>query len=62
MDSVFLFGSYARGTVTEDSDIDIAIISANFKGDRSADCRWLVPLRRTIDGRMEPITSARKIS
>jgi len=33
VEKVFLFGSHARGTATEDSDIDIAIISSNFKGD-----------------------------
>ena len=29
---VVLFGSYARGTATADSDIDIAIISPDFRG------------------------------
>ncbi len=31
-DSVHLFGSYASGTASEDSDIDIAIISPDFRG------------------------------
>ena len=55
VEKVYLFGSYARGTATEDSDIDIAIISNDFKGDRFVDRRLLVPLRRQIDWRIEPI-------
>ena len=55
VEKVYLFGSYARGTATEDSDIDIAIISNDFKGDRFDDRRLLVPLRRQIDWRLEPI-------
>ena len=50
----YLFGSYARGTASEDSDIDIAIVSRNFKGDRFLDRRLIVPLRRQIDRRLEP--------
>ena len=55
VDKIYLFGSFARGTATENSDIDIAIISKNFKGDRFDDRRLLVPLRRNIDRRLEPI-------
>ena len=31
-DSVHLFGSYANGTASEESDIDIAVISPDFRG------------------------------
>ncbi len=55
INKIFLFGSYARGTATEDSDIDIAIISNDFEGDRFSDRRKIVPLRRNIDRRLEPI-------
>ena len=55
VEKVYLFGSFAKGTATEDSDIDIAIISNNFKGDRFLDRRLLVPLRRQIDWRIEPM-------
>ena len=55
VEKVYLFGSYARGTATEDSDIDFAIISDDFQGDRFEDRRLLVPLRRKIDLRLEPI-------
>lgn len=55
VEKVYIFGSFARGTATEDSDIDIAIISDDFKGDRFLDRRLLVPLRRQIDWRIEPM-------
>ena len=55
IDKLYLFGSYAKGCAQDDSDIDIAIISRNFKGDRFLDRRLIVPLRRKIDRRIEPI-------
>jgi predicted nucleotidyltransferase len=55
VEKVYLFGSYARGTAVDDSDIDIAIVSDDFSGDRFADRRRVVPLRRKIDRRLEPI-------
>jgi len=50
-----LFGSYAKGETREDSDIDVAVISQVFKGDRFADRRMIVPFRRGLDSRIEPI-------
>ena len=50
-----LFGSYARGTVKEESDIDVALISDAFTGDRFEDRRKIVPFRRKIDSRIEPM-------
>lgn len=38
---VILFGSYANGTATEDSDIDIAIDSPDFGEDYFAECEKL---------------------
>ncbi|NIM77920.1 MAG: nucleotidyltransferase domain-containing protein, partial [Candidatus Aminicenantes bacterium] len=55
IEKMYLFGSYARGTAVDDSDINIAIISDDFSGDRFADRRRVVPLRRSIDRRLEPI-------
>jgi len=55
VEKVLLFGSYIKGTPREDSDIDIAVISSAFKGDRYSDRRLIVPLRRGIDSRLEPI-------
>ena len=34
VDGVILFGSHARGTATEESDIDLAILSRDFGKDR----------------------------
>lgn len=50
-----LFGSYVSGKFSEYSDIDIAIISEAFSGDRFEDRRLIVPLRRKIDYRIEPM-------
>ena len=50
-----LFGSYVKGTPKEESDIDIAIISDAFTGDWFDDRRKIVPLRRKIDSRIEPM-------
>jgi len=52
---VVLFGSYARGTPGKDSDIDVALVSASFQGDRYEDRRRIVPFRRGLDCRIEPI-------
>jgi len=55
VEKVFLFGSYIKGTPREDSDIDIAVISSAFKGDRYSDRRFIIPFRRGIDSRIDPI-------
>jgi predicted nucleotidyltransferase len=50
---VFLFGSYAKGTYHEDSDIDIAVIFGDYEDgfDRETE---LMHLRHKIDIRIEP--------
>ena len=50
-----LFGSYVKGTIREESDIDVALILDVFTGDRFEDRRKIVPLRRKIDNRIEPM-------
>ena len=50
-----LFGSHVRGTTKEESDIDVALVSPDFTGDRFEDRRKIVPLRRNIDNRIEPL-------
>ncbi|MCJ7482788.1 MAG: nucleotidyltransferase domain-containing protein [Thermodesulfovibrionales bacterium] len=50
-----LFGSYAIGKQREDSDIDVAVISTAFKGDRYSDRRMIVHFRRGLDSRIEPM-------
>lgn len=55
VEDAFLFGSFAKGTSRDESDIDIALISDAFSGNRFDDRRRIVPLRRSIDGRIEPM-------
>jgi len=50
---VFLFGSYAKGTYHEESDIDIAVILKEFENPIDMQLE-LMRLRRTIDSRIEP--------
>lgn len=50
-----LFGSHAKGFAKPESDIDVALISDAFTGDRFEDRRKIVPLRRKIDSRIEPM-------
>src|SRR4030043_1992976 len=51
----FIFGSHAKGKTKPGSDIDVALISNAFTGDRFEDRRKIVPFRRKIDSRIEPI-------
>jgi predicted nucleotidyltransferase len=57
---VFLFGSYARDTQTEDSDIDVAVVVDRIDGDFFAVNPLLWRLRRQIDHRIEPILIERQ--
>ena len=53
--AIILFGSYAKGTNHEDSDIDIAIITDDLKCTDAFDEQLnLKKLRRNIDYRIEP--------
>lgn len=51
---VYLFGSQVSGNVTDDSDIDLAIVSDDFSGDTIEDSLYLMKLRRQVDSRIEP--------
>lgn len=52
--AIILFGSYAKGTEHEDSDIDIAIITDDFENDIFDEEVNLMGLRKGIDYRLEP--------
>lgn len=54
IEQVFLFGSYARGTEREDSDIDVAIVVDELGEDYFTVTPLLWKLRRSIDERIEP--------
>ena len=55
IEKVYLFGSYAKNTNREDSDIDVAIVVNHIEGDYFAINPLLWKLRRQIDDRIEPI-------
>ena len=53
IEAIILFGSYAKGTENEDSDIDIAVISSDFKN-IIQDGADLIGFTWKIDTRIEP--------
>lgn len=57
---VVLYGSYARGTANEGSDIDIAVIYDEINDDYLNKSHQLFKLRRGIDSRIEPVLLERK--
>lgn len=54
-EKIILFGSYARGNYTEDSDIDVAVIVDSIDGDFLDSQAELYKLRRNIDVSIEPV-------
>ncbi|MDY0344271.1 MAG: nucleotidyltransferase domain-containing protein [Lentimicrobium sp.] len=54
-EKIYLFGSYARNTQREDSDIDVAIVVSSMDKDFFEIQPLLWKLRREIDHRIEPI-------
>lgn len=54
-EKMYIFGSYANGNNTEDSDIDIALIVNNYEFDFLTTIPKLWNLRSKIDYRIEPI-------
>ena len=52
--NVYLYGSYAKGNFSKDSDIDIAVIGDDFVGDLIEDTMLLMRIRRKVDYRIEP--------
>jgi predicted nucleotidyltransferase len=55
LDKVYLYGSFAKNTNNEDSDIDVAIIVNNLSSDYFSTTPLIWKLRRQIDDRIEPI-------
>ena len=51
----YLFGSYARGTYSKWSDIDIALISDCFKGDRLEDKKMIRKITLQVGSDIEPV-------
>ena len=53
LEAVYLFGSQARGKAHEWSDIDLAIVSSDFCGDRFDDSKRLIPYILQVDSAIE---------
>ncbi|MCL2828155.1 MAG: nucleotidyltransferase domain-containing protein [Oscillospiraceae bacterium] len=53
--SIVLYGSYAKNSATEGSDIDIAVIFDGYTGDWLKDSALLWKLTRSISTDIEPI-------
>ncbi len=52
---VILYGSYARGSARDDSDIDVAVVMPKISGDWLELSSKLFRLTRNIDLRIEPV-------
>jgi predicted nucleotidyltransferase len=55
VDKLVLFGSYARGTQRNDSDIDVAVVVNSISGDFFTYAPLLWNLRLEVDKRIEPV-------
>lgn len=53
--SVIVFGSVARGTMSDQSDIDIAVVGTSFKGNRMDEHLEVCRARRSISYKIQPI-------
>ena len=53
--SIFLYGSYAKGTATKDSDIDIAVVVNQIPGDYLDAVSVLWKLTRSVSQEIEPV-------
>jgi predicted nucleotidyltransferase len=54
LDSAYLFGSHAKGTSNQWSDIDLAVVSPDFSDDLYEERLVLMRLAAEIDDRIEP--------
>jgi len=52
---IILYGSYARKSAKEGSDIDVAVVFHRFEGDWLLSSAKLFELRRNIDPLIEPV-------
>lgn len=52
---IYLYGSYAKGSHTKDSDIDIAVISANLLPNHFDNYSRLYSIVSETDYRIEPV-------
>ena len=55
LEKIYIFGSYAKDTYRDDSDIDVAIVVKKMEGDFFCIHPLLWKLRRQVDDPIEPI-------
>ena len=55
LENVYLYGSYATETQSDDSTIDVAVVVNRVKGDYFSVSPLLWKLRKQIDSRIEPL-------
>lgn len=55
VDKAILYGSYATGKESKDSDLDVAVISSDFGKDRYKEGTMLMKLAWRIDPRLHPV-------
>ena len=55
VDKVLLYGSYAAGRETSDSDLDVAVVSPDFGKDRFNEGKMLMQLAWRVDARLHPV-------
>lgn len=55
VERAYLYGSYAAGKPHADSDIDIVVVSRQFRKSRYEDSVRIAKLRREIDLRIQPL-------
>ncbi len=55
IDKIYLFGSFAKNTQHDDSDIDVAVVVKQINDDFFSTNPILWTLRRKIDERIEPL-------
>ncbi len=55
VDKAILYGSYAIGKESRDSDLDVAVISSDFGKDRYQEGTMLMKLAWRIDPRLHPV-------
>jgi predicted nucleotidyltransferase len=54
IEAAYLYGSQVKGTATQWSDIDVAVISPDFQADRFQERLLLMRLAARVDDRIEP--------
>ena len=59
-DYLILYGSYAKGKVHPDSDIDVAVVSKHFGKDKVEEGMILFRIAGKIDSRLEPVPISTK--